>query len=351
MKKIRWGVLGAGGIAERRTIPGLLQAKNAELYAVMEIDQAMAEAIRVRQGAVKAYTSDQDLIDDPNVDAIYIASPVKFHAAQAMKAIKAKKPFLIEKPLALSADEADTIAKAAKEAGVPAACGLMMRFGTWHQKFRELIRNGQLGTVITAKAQFSCWYPDMAGSWRQKKATAGGGALMDMGVHCIDLIQSILGSKAVRVAALIKTRAFQYEVEDTSNLLIELADGTNVQVEACFNIPDAAANWRLEFSGTQGSIVANETIGQIDGGQAKITLAGVQAGYNAIQDNTRTETKVEEPKEFGNMYSREIESFSRSLLEGTPVEVPLTDAVQVQRVVEAAYRSAQEGIFVSVDPS
>ena len=348
MKKIKWGVLGAGGIAERRTIPGLLLAANAELYAVMEIDAALAEALRLRHGAAAAYTRDQDLIDDPAVEAVYIASPVQFHADQAMKAIRAGKPFLIEKPVALNAEAAAAIADAARLAGVPAACGLMMRFGTWHGQFRELIQAGKLGQVITAKAQFSCWYPDMAGSWRQQKATSGGGALMDMGVHCIDLIQHIIGSKAVRVAALIKTRAFHYEVEDTSNLLIELADGTNVQVEACFNIPDAAANWRLEFAGTYGSIVASETIGQIDGGLAKITLVGEQAGYNAIQDNTRAETIIDEPIAFGNMYAREIESFSQSLLDGSPVAVPLADAVQVQRVVEAAYRSAREGRFIDV---
>jgi predicted dehydrogenase len=347
MKKIRWGVLGAAGIADRRSIPGLVASEHAELAAVMEIDAALAEKIRAKYGCKSAYTNEEALIADPDVEAVYIASPVAFHARQALACIAAKKPFLIEKPLALDAATAKQIADAADAAGLPAACGLMMRFGSWHQVIRDTIRFGKLGTVVSAKAQFTCWYPDMPGAWRQKMATSGGGSLMDMGVHCIDLIQYALGSKAVKVAALIDTRANKYDIEDEATILFQLADGTHATVEASFCIPDAAAAWRMEFAGTKGTIVATETLGQVDGGTVSIKLDD-QGGYNAQQDKGQAAATVEGPANFGNMYGREFDSFSLSLLEGRAVEVPLADAVQVQRVVEAAYESAKTGRFVSL---
>jgi predicted dehydrogenase len=347
MKKIRWGVLGAAGIADRRSIPGLVASEHAELAAVMEIDAALAEKIRAKYGCKSAYTDENALIADPDVEAVYIASPVAYHARQALACIAAKKPFLIEKPLALDAATAKQIADAADAAGLPAACGLMMRFGSWHHVIRDTIRSGKLGKVVSAKAQFTCWYPDMPGAWRQAMATSGGGSLMDMGVHCIDLIQYALGSKAVKVAALIDTRANRYDIEDEATILFQLADGTHATVEASFCIPDSAAAWRMEFAGTKGTIVATETLGQVDGGTVSIKLDD-QGGYNAQQDKGQAAATVEGPARFGNMYGREFDSFSLSLLEGKAVEVPLADAVQVQRVVEAAYESAKTGRFVSL---
>ncbi len=346
-KKIRWGVLGAAGIADRRSIPGMQKSELAELVAVMEVDAALAERIRAKYGCKAAYTTDAALLADPDVDAVYIASPVAFHERQALACIAAKKPFLIEKPLALDAAAAQRVADAAAKAGVPAACGLMMRFGSWHLLLRDAIASGKLGTIVSAKAQFTCWYPDIPGAWRQAMATSGGGALMDMGVHCIDLIQELVGAKAETVAALSATRAFKYDVEDEATVLMRLADGTQATVEASFCVPDAAAAWRLEFAGTRGTAVASETIGQVDGGTVVVKLSD-QGGYDAQQDKGAAGGTVEGPAAFGDMYAREFDSFSRSLLAGAPVEVPLADAVQVQRVVEAAYESARSGRFVKV---
>ena len=105
MKKVRWGVIGAGGIAQRRTIPGMMQCENAELVAVMEITPELAESCRAKWNCKKAYTSAEELLNDPEIDAVYIASPVFLHAQQAMAAADAGKHILIEKPLAMTAAE------------------------------------------------------------------------------------------------------------------------------------------------------------------------------------------------------------------------------------------------------
>lgn len=341
-KKIRWGVIGAGGIADRRTIPGMMLCDNAELVAVMEINMELAEKARARWECKKAYDNEADLLADPEIDAVYIASPVVCHARQAMAAADAGKHILIEKPLALTAKEGEKVVAYCEEKGVKIAVGLMMRFGTYVQAMKKAIVENKIGRVVSGYAQFTCWYPDMPGNWRQSKKNGGGGCLMDMGVHCIDLMQYITGSKVKKVMALNNTLSFQYEVEDTSTVLMQLENGCQCVVQSNFNIPDTAAKWRLEFFGEQGRLLGDNVIGQIDGGALDAMFLEKQGDYNATQD-TNEATAQSEDVEFGNMYAREIASFSDSLLNGTPVEVPATEAVYVQKVMEAAYAASEDG--------
>ena len=101
MKKVRWGVIGAGGIADRRTIPGMMLCDRAELVAVMEVNMELAEKCRAKWNCKRAYDNERDLLSDPEIDAVYIASPVVMHAPQARMAADAGKHILIEKPLAM----------------------------------------------------------------------------------------------------------------------------------------------------------------------------------------------------------------------------------------------------------
>jgi 1,5-anhydro-D-fructose reductase (1,5-anhydro-D-mannitol-forming) len=345
--KIKWGVIGAGGIADRRTIPGLLMAQNAELTAVMEINMELAEKLRAKHNAKKAYDNFDRLLADPEIDAVYIASPVIYHKEQAIKAAKAKKHILIEKPVALTADEGEEVAKVCKDEGVLIAVGFMMRYHAYHQKMKEIIDNGELGDVVSCRAQLTCWYPDMPGNWRQRKSSSGGGALMDMGVHCIDLIQYVTGGKAKKVAAFSGTKTFNYEVEDSASVIFEMDNGAYAYVDSNFNIPDAAAKCRFEIYGTRGSMLAEGTISQVEGGKLDVVVSDDTLGYDAKQDRVDV-SPIEINVEFGNMYTKEIESFSQSILNKSSPEVPAEDALQVQRIVEAAYKSSDNGIFINI---
>ncbi|MBQ4116692.1 MAG: Gfo/Idh/MocA family oxidoreductase, partial [Clostridia bacterium] len=194
MKKVKWGVIGAGGIADRRTIPGMMLANNAELVAVMEINMELAEKIRAKYGCKYAYDNYQELIDNPEVEAIYIASPVFAHVEPALAVAKAKKHLLCEKPIAFTVEETKNIINACKEAGVKYATGYMMRFGAYHMAIKKLIAEGGIGNVVSARAQLSGWFPESAKNWRQEKKLSGGGALVDMAVHCIDIIEYLTGA-------------------------------------------------------------------------------------------------------------------------------------------------------------
>ena len=341
MKKLRWGVIGAGGIADRRTIPGMMLADNAELIAVMEINMELAEKCRAKWGCKRAYDNEAALLADPEIDAVYIASPVVLHAKQAMMAADAGKHILIEKPLAMTSEEGQKVVEYCESKGVRIAAGLMMRFGAYVMAMKKAIADGKIGRPVSGFSQFTCWYPDMPGNWRQSKKNGGGGAMMDMGVHCIDLMQYITGSRVRQVAAFHDTLTFHYEVEDSSTVLMRLENGCECVVQSNFNIPDEAAKWRLEIFGDRGHLVGENIIGQIDGGTLDAMFCGEVGGYDAQQD-TRDAKGEQLDVEFGNMYTREIESFGNSILNCLPLEVPASDAVQVQRVMEAAYRSNDE---------
>jgi predicted dehydrogenase len=345
--KIKWGVIGAGGIADRRTIPGLLAAENAALESVMEVSAELAERLASKYGVNKYFTSEAELLADPDIDAVYIASPVVFHLDQICAAADAGKHILVEKPVALCAVDAEKAVAYCEQKGVKLAAGFMMRFAAFHQKLKQLLENNAIGDVVSISGQFTCWYPDIEGAWRQYKDQSGGGALMDMGVHLIDLIQYVCGEKIVEVAAMDQTRTFSYNVDDSSAILARLSGGAFCSINSNFNIPDEAAKWRMEFYGTKGRIIADETIGQVEGGRLELLSAGGDKAYDAAQNKQAFEAQSLSV-ELGNMYTKEIENFGDAILGRAALVSPAADAVYVQKVVEAAYESSLTRAFVSL---
>ncbi|MCI8374708.1 MAG: Gfo/Idh/MocA family oxidoreductase [Lachnospiraceae bacterium] len=345
MKKLRWGVIGAGGIADRRTIPGMMLAENAELVAVMDISEELSESIRQKYGAKRAYTSEEELLKDPEVDVVYIATPIVVHAKQAKLAADYGKHILIEKPLAMTSEEGEEVLRYCAEKGVQIAAGFMMRFGAHVMNMKEAIAQQKIGTVVSGYSQFTLWLPYEPGNWRQCKAKAGGGCMMDMAVHVIDLMEYITGMRVTKVGSFNENVAFsdhpEYDVEDTSTIMMRMENGAQFVVQTNFNIPDEAAKWRLEFFGTKGRLLGDTMIGQVDGGTLNAVFIEKNVAYNATQDHD-DDAGVQLEGEFGNMYTREIESFSDSILNGKPLKVPASDAVHVQRIMELAYESTEQ---------
>ncbi len=346
-KKVKWGVIGCGGIADRRTLPGMMLASNAELVAVMDANKAFADACKEKYNAKYAFDNIEELLALDEIEAVYIASPVQFHLEQTEAAAKAGKHILLEKPMTLTSKKSQEIENICKKYGVKIGVGLMMRFHTYHQMMKKLVDEGKLGEIVSMRAQLTCWYPDMPGNWRQQKATSGGGSLMDMGIHCADLLQYISGMKAVEVASMSGTQIFDYEVEDGGAIIMRMENGAIAYVDANFNIPDDAAVCKMEIYGTEGSVFAEGTISQIEGGNVRVTICGNQGAYNAAQDREPTNSYVMEA-ELGNMYTKEIEGFSNAVLNDTVPPITAADAINVQKLVEAAYKSNKTKKFVAV---
>ncbi len=336
--KVRWGVIGCGGIADRRTIPGMMLAMNAELIAVMDANLAVAQNVKEKYNAKYAFDNYEELLALNEIDAVYIASPVFCHLEQAIAAAKAKKHILLEKPMGLTVKDSQEIADVCNQEGVKIGVGLMMRFHSYHQKMKEIIAEGKLGDIVSMRAQLTCWYPEIEGNWRQDKNLSGGGALMDMGIHCIDLLQYISGLQATQVAGFVANQTFNYTAEDSAAIVLKMKNGALAYVDANFNIPDAAAKCKLEIYGTKGSINAEGTISQVEGGKVEVMISDNSLGYNAQQDRNDV-VPFEINVEFGNMYTKEIESFSNVVINDLKPEVTAEEAINVQKIVEGAYRA------------
>ncbi len=336
--KIKWGVIGCGGIADRRTLPGMMLADNAELIAVMDANKAAADACKEKYNAKYAFDKMEDVLAIDEIQAVYIASPVFCHKEQAFAAADAGKDILIEKPVGLTSAEAEEIAAYCESKGVKMGVGFMMRFHSYHQAMKEIVSSGKIGEVVSARAQLTCWYPEMENCWRQDMKLSGGGAMMDMGVHCVDLIRYITGLEVVEAAGICGNQVFKYSVEDAGGVIMRLSNGAVAYVDANFNIPDAAAKCKIEFYGTKGSIFAQGTISQVEGGEIEVLCTGDALGYDANQDRGDV-APLEVKVEFGNMYTKEIEAFGRAVAGEAPVAITAADAIASQKVIEAAYES------------
>lgn len=346
---VRWGIIGAGGIARRRTIPALRLIPNACVTAVMDKDAGTLSKLQEEYGIEHCYQEEEELLRDPDVDAVYIASPVKFHLEQACRALDAGKHLLIEKPVALDTWESEKLLRYAGGKELCVGVGMVMRFHGGHERIREIVRDGLLGNIVSCRAQLTCRFPKMEGNWRQSKAVAGGGALMDMGIHCIDLMRYLLGDEVEKVCGMVDHKTFDYEVEDSVSAVLRMRRGADCFINANFNIPDEAAHCPLEIYGTKGSILAYDTIGQDGKGDIFLTVSDSEKGYASSQVRSDTDGGRKLSYEQTNMYARQLEEFSSCILEKRPARTTLADACQTMKVVEAIYRSSHKECTVYLD--
>ncbi|MBU9728341.1 Gfo/Idh/MocA family protein [Diplocloster modestus] len=346
---VRWGIIGAGGIARRRTIPALNLISNARVAAVMDKNGVTLSQLREEYGIENCYQEEEALLGDPEVDAVYIASPVKFHLEQARRVLDAGKHLLIEKPVALDAGEAEELLRYASGKELCTGVGMVMRFHGGHESIRKIVRDGLLGDIVSCRAQLTCWFPKMDGNWRQVKAIAGGGALTDMGIHCIDLMRYLLGDEVEKVCGMVDHKTFDYEVEDSVSAVLRMRKGADCFINANFNIPDEAAHCPLEIYGTKGSVLAYDTIGQDGEGDIFLTVSDSEKGYASSQVRSGTDGGRKLPYEQVNIYARQLEEFSACILEKRPARTTLADACQTMKVVDAIYRSSLEERTVYLD--
>ncbi|MGQ9761545.1 MAG: Gfo/Idh/MocA family protein [Thermogutta sp.] len=345
-EKVRFGVIGAGGIAFRKTIPAMLKAKNLRVVAVMDpvnVDK-VAEVFRIP----RAYTRVEELLADPEVDAVYIASPVNCHLEQIEAAATARKHILCEKPLTLDVEETRQAIDICRRKKVFLQEGYMMKFHGAHQVIRQMLAEGRLGKVVYMRAQLSCWYPPIPGAWRQDPRTGGGGALIDMATHLLNLLEFFAGPIR-RLAALTGNLVHSYRSEDASTILAEFRTGAQATIDCFWCIPDEASRTRLEIYGSAGAIFTEGTIGQSVGGTMEGIFGLGSAQYDAAQNKDVVRKFRPIPFKKVNPYQAECEAFAQCILDGRPPEIngPL-EALRMARLVAAAYLSAKRRVFVPV---
>ena len=343
---VKWGVIASGGIARRRTIPeGIIPSANASLVSVYDSRADTNGEVANEFGAHPA-ESVQELLDG-DIDAVYVASPVNKHLEHVMACAEAKKHVLCEKPLGMTVEEAEQMIGKCEREGVLLGTGLMMRFLAQHREAHRLIREGKLGKPVYGRAQLSCWYPKMEGAWRQDPLTGGGGSLIDMGSHCIDLLEMFMG-RVKSLNCYIGNNVQNYKSEDSAVVLLLFEDGGMATVDAFFCIPDNSSKNALELYGSRGSILARGTIGQGEEGAMTAFLEDDLQDYDSQQARSNGDGLVISPEPV-NMYRAEIEEFCNAVLEGRDPVNSAQVGLRNQKLLAACYESARTGRQVIVN--
>ena len=338
MKKVRYGILGASGIAHRRVLPAFLGCAHSELTAICSRSQARAQELAGEFQAPWAFDQLDEML--PKVDAVYVATPVHCHFADAARVLAAGRHVLLEKPLARNPAEGLALLELAGQSRAFGMEAYMMKFHPAHQAIRETLLSQQIGRIVYARARLGCWYPDQPGAWRQDPELGGGGALVDLGSHLIDLLRWMLGP-IHSVRALCNTQVFEYRSEDSATLLLEFQSGAHGVVEAYFSFPDQAGTGVLEITGTRGRVVAENTIGQNGDGRVRWDRFPDQQTYNPRQDAAGNGAQRTVEYARFDLYAAQLDYFSSCILQNQPPALNrLEDGVETLQWIARAYEDS-----------
>jgi len=328
-KKIGVAVIGCGfiGVYHARAV---LACKNAELVGALSRTDASLEKFAQQIPVPFATTNIEELAAHPGVDAVVIGTPNRFHAPQAIRMLRAGKHVLLEKPMAMNAAEARKIHRTARDHGLRLQIGHNWRYDVEAIYLKEVIRKGTLGKIVKTKGYgiHLNWGP---AGWFTKRAEAGGGALIDMGVHAIDTASFLLGDPApVSVYAKIGTHYGSYDVDDTGVVLVEWEGGAVSLIESGW--------WHPHMDGLEA---ATQVFGTQ--GYARILPTELKIAVGAVPGTFRPEFPPRADHCEQPMYDRQMDAFVRSVLQGTPTHPDGEHGVTIMRILDACYRSSQTG--------
>ena len=259
MKKISWGFIGCGEVTEKKSGPAFNEVPGSHVEAVMSRSEAKARRYAERHHIRKWYTDASRLIEDPDINAIYIATPPSSHATFAIMAMRAGKPCYIEKPLAASYADCIRINRISEETGIPCFVAYYRRYLPYFQKVKEIINNGTVGDVVNVQIRFSVPPRDLDYSrgdtlpWRLQPDISGGGYFYDLAPHQLDLLQDIFGV-ITRAHGYPANRAHLYQAEDTISACFYFESGIPGSGSWCFVGHESAKEDRIEVIGTRGTV-------------------------------------------------------------------------------------------------
>ncbi len=259
MKQINWGFIGCGEVTEKKSGPAFNEVESSQVVAVMSRSENKARSYAERHHVRKWYTDASELIEDPDVNAVYIATPPSSHATFAIMAMHAGKPCYIEKPLAASYNDCIRINRISEQTGVPCFVAYYRRYLPYFQKVKEIIESGTIGNVVNVQVRFSVPPRDLdfqSGKempWRLQPDIAGGGYFYDLAPHQIDLLQNLFGV-ITRAHGYPANRAHLYQAEDTLSACFFFESGIPGSGSWCFVGHESAKEDCIEVIGEKGSL-------------------------------------------------------------------------------------------------
>jgi len=329
MGKLRWGVLSTSNFARNKILPALQLCRHAEFTAIASRDLARAQAVVDQVGCGKAYGSYEELLVDPEIDVIYNPLPNHLHVPWSIKAIEAGKHVLCEKPIGMSAAEAQQLLDTVqRHPHLKAMEAFVYRFHPQWQYARQAVNDGSLGEVRTIHAAFSYFNTD--GANIRNQWSAGGGGLMDIGCYNISLARFIFGTEPKRALAVVENDPGFH----TDRLVSGILDfGSGTAVFTC----STQLVWfqRVIILGTAGRIEFEVPFNARPEKPAKLWH----------QRGDRTD---EVQFEICNQYTIQADEFSLAVMNDAPVPTPLADAVANMKVIDAVRESGKKNSWVAI---
>ncbi|HEY7526796.1 MAG TPA: Gfo/Idh/MocA family oxidoreductase [Candidatus Limnocylindria bacterium] len=326
MTALRWGILSTADIARRKVIPGMRKAARCEITAIASRDQTTARRAAAELEIPRAHGSYEALLADPQVDAVYIPLPNHLHAEWAIAAVKAGKHVLCEKPLAMTAADAQRMVDAAEAAGVELMEAFMYRLHPSWVTVHELVRSGRIGPLTSVQSWFSYFNDDSTNIRNRREA--GGGALFDIGSYCVNLSRWLFDAEPDDVRAAIR-RDPVLGVDTLTTGILSFADGI-----ASFTCSTRAEDdQRVHIYGTQGRISIGIPFNIPPDRPTEVQVAAGGDPPVAPQVEVLTFPTADP-------YTVEAEQFAAAILDGIPLPLPPRDAVANLRVIERIFAAA-----------
>jgi len=322
MDKVRWGIMSTAEIGAAKVIPAMQNSPYCDIQALASRSLGTAKTLAAKLTIPKTFGSYEELLGCAEIDAVYIPLPNHLHVPWSIKALEAGKHVLCEKPIALSAAEAQTLLDTSKKhPELKIMEAFMYRHHPQWQKTRKLVASGQIGELQTIQSFFSYYNTDPNNI--RNRADIGGGGLMDIGCYTISLARFIFDAEPQKVCGLIEYDP-KLEVDRTTSAILDFGRGT-----ATFTCSTQSAPYqRVNIFGTRGRIE-------------------IEIPFNAPPDQPcrmwcQTQDQTEEISfPICNQYTIQGDLFSKAILNDTDVPTPLEDAVANMKVIEAVMQSAK----------
>jgi predicted dehydrogenase len=326
MTTLRWGILSTANIATEKVIPGIRRAARNEVVAIASRDADTARRVAGSLEIPRAHASYEALLADPDVDAVYIPLPNHLHMEWTIAAARAGKHVLCEKPLALTAADAQNMADACRDAGVHLMEAFMYRHHPSWVAVRELVASGRIGPLVAIQSWFGFYNDDPANIRNIREF--GGGALFDVGCYCINLSRMLFGGEPRRVSA---------------SIVRDAASGVDVLTDAILEFEGGIASFgcsirteddqRVNVYGREGRISIGIPFNIPPDRPTEVYVA--HGGEPPVAPAIETLTfPTKDP------YAAEAEAFAAAVLDGLPIPVPPDDAVANLQVIERVFEAA-----------
>jgi predicted dehydrogenase len=330
---VKWGILSTAKIGMQKVTPAIQKSKLCSVAAIASRDSAKAKQAAAELSIPKAYGSYEELLSDPDIEAIYNPLPNHLHVPWSVKAAEAGKHVLCEKPIALTAAEAWTLVEARDRAGVLVQEAFMVRHHPQWIRVRELVRGGRIGDLRAIQGFFS--YTNMDPANVRNQAGIGGGGIYDIGCYPIVTSRYLFGAEPTRVVATLD-RDPNFKTDRLGSAILEFPSGQASFVCSTQLVPYQ----RMQIFGTERRIEMEIPFNAspdracrlfVDDGKV---LGGAGAEIETV--------------EAVDQYTTQADVFARAIRSGEPLEFPLEDAVKNMRVIDALFQSAKEGGWAKV---